>query len=119
MSKTAKCPHESVEQEFFVNWFRAKFPSVKIFAVPNGGKRHPAVANQLKKEGVESGVPDLHVPAWSLWIEMKRQRGGTVKPNQREWLDYLIAIGHTAVVCKGAKEAMEMVTEFVEKRGQS
>jgi hypothetical protein len=115
--RTAKCPKESEEQAFFVGWFRARFPKVRIFAVPNGGKRHPVVANQLKAEGVESGVPDLYIPAWRVWIEMKRQKGGTVKPSQKDWLEYLESIGDTTMVCKGAKEAMETVTEFVKVRG--
>jgi hypothetical protein len=30
-----------------------------IFAIPNGGHRHPAVAAKLKAEGVQAGLPDL------------------------------------------------------------
>jgi len=69
-------PSETEEQEGFVNWFRAKFPGVLIFAIPNGGHRAISTAKRLKAEGVVPGIPDLHVPAWRLWIEMKRVKGG-------------------------------------------
>ena len=63
----------------------------------------------LKAEGVQAGVPDLFVPAWSLWIEMKRETGGTVSPAQRDWIAYLEGIGHTVIVGRGFDDAREQV----------
>lgn len=40
-----------------------KYPFLKwIYAVPNGGHRHPAVAGRLKAEGVKAGVSDVCIP---------------------------------------------------------
>jgi hypothetical protein len=61
---------------------------------------------------VSAGVPDLFVPAWSLWIEMKRVAGSRTSSVQLEWHEYLRSIGHTVIVCKGSAEAMRMVSEF-------
>ena len=59
------------------------------------------------------GIPDLFVPAWSLWIEMKRQDGGRVSPEQKEVMAYLEGIGHRAIVAKGAEDAKRQVLEYL------
>ena len=106
-------PSEDHEQMMFVQWFRRNYPGVLIFAIPNGGARHPAVAMKLKATGVLKGIPDLFVPAWSLWIEMKRQEGGRVSPEQKEVMAYLEGIGHRAIVAKGAEDAKRQVLEYL------
>lgn len=96
---------EHLEQVEFVAWFRRTYPDVKIFAIPNGGFRGKAQAGKLKAEGVSPGVPDLYVPAWRLWVEMKRESGGTLSPAQKEWRDYLQSIGDKWMVAKGFEDA--------------
>jgi len=96
---------EHDEQVGFVVWFRARFQGVLILAVPNGGKRHPATARKLKAEGVVPGVPDLFVPEWNLWVEMKRAKGGRLSPDQRQVIAYLEEIGHHVIVGHGAEDA--------------
>ena len=105
-------PSEDHEQMMFVQWFRRSYPGVLIFAIPNGGARHSAVAMKLKATGVVKGIPDLFVPAWSLWIEMKRQDGGRVSPEQKEVMAYLEGIGHRAIVAKGAEDAKRQVIQY-------
>ena len=112
MTGNATYPSEDHEQMMFVQWFRRNYPGVLIFAIPNGGARHPAVAMKLKATGVVKGIPDLFVPAWSLWIEMKRQYGGRVSPEQKEVMAYLDGIGHRAIVAKGAEDAKRQVLEY-------
>lgn len=104
---------EHQEQCSFVNWFRVAHRGVRILAIPNGGNRNVVTAMRLRNEGVSAGVPDLFVPAWGLWIEMKRTKGGSVKSQQKDWMDYLESIGQTVLVCRGARAAREAVGEFV------
>lgn len=111
-------PTEHMEQVTFVSWFRRTYEGVLIFAIPNGGFRHKATAERLKSEGVVSGIPDLHVPAWSLWVEMKRQKGGRLSPEQREKIAYLESNGHTCIVAKGAEDAMSQVRAFLARPGK-
>ena len=106
-------PTEHQEQVGFINWFRLKFPHVFIYAIPNGEKRHISVAKRLKAEGVVKGVPDLHVPEWSLWIEMKRAKGGRLSSEQKEVIDTLQGIGHKVMVAKGAADASQQVLDFL------
>ena len=79
---TDAVPNEHFEQRELVKWFRQTFKGVRIFAIPNGGIRSLSTAAKLKAEGVSSGVPDLCVPEWRLWIEMKRVKGGSLSAEQ-------------------------------------
>lgn len=98
-----------------MNWFRAKFRGVLIYAIPNGGYRALSTAKALRAEGVVKGVPDLHVPAWRLWIEMKRVKGGRLSPEQKAMIEHLESVGHTVIVGMGAKDASQKVLDFVKK----
>jgi hypothetical protein len=103
---------EHEEQRELVRWFRQTWPGIRIFAIPNGGHRSMATACRLKAEGVASGVPDLFVPAWGLWIEMKRVKGGTVSAEQKDWINYLEEVGYCVRVCKGAEAAKGQIQAF-------
>lgn len=92
---------EHLEQREFVSWFRKTHPGVRIFAIPNGGWRGIATGTRLKAEGVSAGVPDLFIPEWRVWIEMKRAKGGALSAKQKEWRDYLIGCGYTVIVAHG------------------
>jgi len=111
---------EHAHQVAFVEWCRwmaqSELPLLKHrFAVGNGGLRHPAIAGQLKAEGVEPGVPDKLLPVpiapyVGLPIEMKAPgeacRGiGAVKPEQREWLLNLAELGWASTVAFGVDAA--------------
>lgn len=102
-------PSEHLEQVRLVAWFRKTYPDVRIFAIPNGGARTGSQGMKFKSEGVSSGVPDLFVPAWSLWVEMKRQKGGTVSPEQKDWIAYLDDCGYQCIVGKGFEDAKRQI----------
>lgn len=107
---------EHEEQRELVQWFRQTFPGVLIFAIPNGGARSAATAGRLKAEGVVAGVPDLFVPAWRMWIEMKRTKGGSVSPDQKSVMGYLENTGYICIVAKGRADAVEKITMFLDTR---
>ena len=114
-------PTEHEEQVALFQWAAAnegEHEELKLlFAVPNGGYRPMTTAAQLKAEGVRSGVPDCCLPVargrfHSLWIEMKR------KPNrpteaQEHWISTLRDYGHSAVVCYGAQEAIDVIKAYL------
>ena len=104
-------PTEDAEQMLLVQWFRRSYPGVRIFAIPNGGQRHIAVAAKMKATGVSRGVPDLFVPEWKLWIEMKRAKGGTVSPEQKDWISHLESIGYDCIIGKGFEDAKEKIVQ--------
>ncbi|MFZ9905903.1 MAG: VRR-NUC domain-containing protein [Steroidobacteraceae bacterium] len=114
-----RLPTEHEEQREFVSWFRKTYQGTRIFAIPNGGARNIATASKLKVEGVSRGVPDLCVPAWNVWVEMKRQKGGRVDDAQLDWHCYLTEVGHSVLVCQGFEDAKEQITAWVRKQGES
>jgi len=67
-------------------------------------------AVKAKKSGVMRGVPDLFAPEWNLYIEMKRQKGGALSPEQKDWHQYLSDRCEAAViVALGCDDAIRKV----------
>lgn len=117
-------PSEHAEQVALIQWFRYAFPRVKIIAIPNGACTNPVAGRRFKEEGRESGVPDLYIPQWRLWVEMKKQgwrepknpKEGTTAYNQKIWQAYLRdECGATVFVCPGFEKARQQVIDFVKK----
>ena len=107
-------PSEHAEQATLVQWLGIAHPAVRIFAIPNGGRRGKLEAMRLQLEGVSPGVPDLMLPTprgkyHGLFVEMKRTKGGRTSAEQKDWLAYLTAQGYRAVVCKGFEEAKKEI----------
>lgn len=112
---------EHDEQAAVIEWaeaMRSRIPELALlFAVPNGGYRHPATAARLKREGVRAGVPDLCLPVprgkWhGLFIEMKAG-GNKPTPEQRDWLSLLTSQGYRAVVANGAEMAKAVIETYL------
>lgn len=101
-----------------IKWFRYRYPSAIIYAIPNGGQRNAIVAAKLKAEGVLAGVPDVHIPIarkgfHSLYIEIKNGKKGVLSDRQKEVIDKLIAEGHKVVVCRSVDEFIKEVEEYL------
>ena len=105
-------PTEHAEQVAFVKWFRLQYPGVLIFAIPNGGDRHAAVAAKLSAEGVTRGVPDLFIPRWRLFVEMKRKKGGRVSPEQQDIMARLKECGYSCIVAHGCDDAIHQLEQL-------
>lgn len=91
-----------------------------MFAIPNGGHRHKAVARKMKAEGVKAGVPDIFLPVsrggyGGLFVEMKYGRN---KPSQKQlrWIDALAEQNFLAIVCYGFEDAKEQIIDYLETR---
>ena len=108
---------EHLQQVRLVSWFRRSYPGVRIFAIPNGGGRSMAQGASLKAEGVSPGVPDLFVPAWGMWIEMKREKNGTLSPAQSDWISYLDDCGYQCIVGNGFEDAKQQILDVEKPEG--
>lgn len=112
---------EHDEQVAFIQWCDyhvRKYPELEaLYSIPNGGKRHKAVAAKLRAEGVKPGIPDLHLPVsrgpyHSLYIEMKYgDNKQTAK--QKEKAEMLERYGNKVVVCYSCDEAMEEIVNYL------
>lgn len=114
----------------------ARWPELAdLYAIPNAGgytgtfKQNMLRVLKMKREGVKSGVPDLHLPVarggyFSLYLEMKRQvvrvgkRGASVTrtkttSEQDDWHARLRERGHQVVVCWTAEEAQGALERYL------
>ena len=112
---------EHAEQAALLHWshlHESRWPELELlFAIPNGGHRHPGVARKLQAEGVRAGIPDLYLPvarggAYGLWIEMKVS-GGKLSRRQEITLVKLRDQGYTACVCYGWEDAVRTLTDYL------
>lgn len=111
---------EASEQATVIDWCKRSegaIPELRLlYHIPNGGSRNGAEAANLKRQGVKSGVPDLHWPVArgayiGLWIEMKYDKGDT-SDNQDVWLLALQKAGHCVFVCYSADAAIRIISEY-------
>ena len=91
-TKRNALPSEASEQIAFVKWFKANY-NTPLWHIPSGamigGRNRFGAINQLKSMGWCNGIPDIFIPEWKLWIEMKRAKGGTVSSEQKAILKML------------------------------
>jgi hypothetical protein len=108
-------------QKQVVNWLHVALPEGCVFHhSPNEGTRHVAFKRKLKLMGTKFGWPDLEifVPAdqsrvgisTSIFIELKRLKGGKLTPNQEEMKARLLLAG-----CHwGLARSLEQVHEILD-----
>jgi len=111
-------PTEEQEQLALVQWL--ELHKIRYTHVPNEGKHKVQYRAKQKRLGVKPGVPDILIfdrPPLSpenvgVAIELKRQKGGRVTPEQIAWLEDLKARGWAVAVCQGAMEAIRVLQEL-------
>lgn len=124
---------ESALQSQCVAWFRAQYPEIVIFAIPNAAKRSFALAARMRKEGMVSGIPDLMVARpnteiirlakdcycignptyYGLFIEMKRDKSEKPTFNQTYYLAKLQEAGYKTAVCHSFDEFQQTVNDYL------
>lgn len=115
-------PTEHQSQAAVVDWARSKYKGpwegalALLYAVRNGFGGVAAKAKAIR-EGLNAGIPDLCLPVSrgpfiGLYIEMKRQ-GGAVSETQDDKIERLRAEGHQVVVCYSAKDAIEVLKNYL------
>lgn len=116
--KPPSCPSESEEGKNFVTWCDLHWWGDRLAHIPNGGKRNVREAARMKGEGVRKGWPDYLLAMarqgyHGLYIELKRQRGGSVSADQRDVHKMLRAEGYRVEVCKGFDAARAVVRDYL------
>ena len=118
-----KIPSEHAEQVAFVA--RCRRENIFVFSIPNGvlieddeedkkfAKKPKydkyAQINKLKAEGLTAGIPDLFIPEYKLFIEMKRRDGGVVSESQKKVHKILRELDYKVEVTNGAACAWAVV----------
>ena len=93
-------PYEAEEQTAVFNWAAVmvrRWPELRLLHhIPNGGS-----------------LPVARGGWHGLYIEMKRRKGGRLSDEQAAMLEALREQGYCAWVCKGANDAIELITEYL------
>lgn len=63
-------------------------------------------------------MPDLQVPEWRLFIEMKRRKNGRVSQEQKDIMAELERVGYTCIVGYGWEDVQKKVLQFLETSGR-
>lgn len=117
-------PLEKEEQIAFVNY--CELNNIKVISTQNGFKmpknsfNWAAYSKTLKRMGMSKGFPDLIILARNksqthevLFIEMKRQKGGTVQPEQKEWIEKLDDSNYCVGIAKGCESAINILNNYL------
>lgn len=125
----SKVPLEQDEQMAFVRWCRLQKIIVHHSGNEIGGSTRALKvrAIKMKKMGTSKGFPDLllfipvkgathRVDSYQpMAIEMKRVKGSTTSPEQKEWLKILNLAGIPCFIAKGANDAIKKVNQVKEE----
>ena len=98
-----------------------------LFATLNGVKLPIGLAKKMKRAGNRAGVPDLILPVVQtddyfmvkcpgLFIELKREKRGVVSDAQKAFQAALVEEGYKVCVARGAREAIEIITEYLAQK---
>lgn len=122
---TNTTPLEKEEQISFVAY--CDLHGIKVISTQNGFKmpknsfNWAAYSKTLKKMGLRTGFPDLIILAKNkskthevLFIEMKRQKGGVVSPEQKEWIETLDNSNYCVGIAKGCESAITILNKYLE-----
>ena len=94
-------------------------PDLKmLWASLNGVRLTIGQAVKAKKAGMKKGYPDIGLDVarggyHGLRIELKREKGGRLEPEQKEWLQDLAEYGYFACVCRGANAAKLVLINYL------
>lgn len=112
-------PYEDDEHIAFVQWMEKQHPDIDIIHIPNGelrdsNRQRAAMRGaKLKRMGVKKGVWDLLLPDIFVWIEMKRQKGGRLSPEQRLFKEKRERAGYVCLVAYGWLDGMNKLQELL------
>lgn len=116
-------PTEQKEQEIVVHWLKVQHPRVLFCASAGGMHTWKGTGKKMQRAGYIKGFPDLFIyePVGQyngLAIELKRQKGGVVSDEQKDWIDALISRGYSAYICHGAAEAITKISQYLDNQAR-
>ena len=113
--KAKAVPLESVEPKNLVGEFRAKYTGVVIFCVRNDGSRKWQEKAEQVLMGVHKGVSDLFIPAFRIFLEMKRLKGkdSPQSKEQKEFERYVTSVGYHYILGYGCDDALEKIEKVI------
>lgn len=88
---------------------------VLCWHTPNGGQRNAREGAKFKRLGVKAGVPDLFIPEFKLFIELKTEIG-RLSEAQIKMLNALNDYGYNVSVCRSTFDAVNIIKGYLQKK---
>ena len=106
-------PHESWGQQSLVAELERLEPGILMEINPAAGmKLDKRMAAAVKTLGYQAGTLDIFLPEHHIYIELKRQKGGSLSPEQKVRIPRLEAAGYRVIVARGAKDAINQLRKL-------
>jgi hypothetical protein len=103
-------PHESWEQQSLVAELERLEPGILMEINPAAGmKLDKRMAAAVKALGYQAGTLDVFLPEHRVYIELKRQKGGSLSPEQKARIPRLESAGYRVIVARGAVDAINQL----------
>jgi len=110
---------EEAHQKYVVQYFNLKYPHLEglLYHIPNGQNVGVRAGYRLKKAGLVSGLPDLHIAIPTnehpgLYIEMKSEKGRcTLRQSKMQAI--LRSVGYRVEVCHSWIEARDVIDDYL------
>lgn len=112
------CPTEAQEGAALVAYLRLRGIAFTHVGNETGSDPHARRrAVRMKQQGTSRGFPDyvIALPGVGvLYIELKRVRGSSVSPEQKQWIETLQACpGAAAHIAKGRDDAVRIIESYL------
>lgn len=109
---------EYQEQINLIQYIDIQYKGIIYCASAGGLHTSDTQAIKMKRAGYKAGFPDLffYEPRGGyhgLAIELKRSKGGTTSPLQKEWLEALKKRGYYATVAQGFDAAKKVIDWYM------
>ena len=103
-------PNESWEQQSLVAELERLEPGILMEINPAAGmKLDKRMAARVKTLGYQAGTLDIFLPEYRIYIELKRQKGGSLSPEQKARIPRLESAGYRVIVARGAVDAINQL----------
>jgi hypothetical protein len=108
---------ESNQQEIVVKYLKLAYPDALYCASAGGMRTSYLQAIKMKRTGYVKGFPDLFIyeprgEFHGLAIEMKKEKGSKIEPEQVQWQEQLRNRNYASYICKGSEEAIKIIDEY-------
>jgi hypothetical protein len=110
---------EAQEAKALWDWCKIEpIPRHYMLRITNDGTANIVRGVSSKKQGLRKGVSDylLAYPVGKkhgLWIELKRQTGSRISPEQLIWLERMRDVGYEAGIAYGWEHAVRLIYEYL------
>lgn len=108
------------------NWMAYHPKLQNAFAIPNANaaisklprNQKFALNRYMKAEGRRAGVPDIFIPVamgnyHGMFVELKKEKGGVLSKDQKEWIKKLNEAGYYSVVARGFDNAKKEIENYL------